>query len=245
MPISPEQIRELNGHPVAGGAFGLYWMQAAQRAHWNHALEHAIEQANHQGLPLVVLFCLAEYPEANLRHYTFMLEGLVETSRDLEKKGIQMVVRGGAPADLVPEMAAEAAFVVTDEGHLRVQRAWRDEVAARVPCRMVAVETNCIVPVETVSDKDNFTAGTLRPRINRQLPRFLVPLKQRRVRHPSLDAAIEGLKLDDPVKLLANLDLARDVPPVEPGLFHPACSHWNKYIPGSRCRLESVRFYRL
>ena len=42
---------------------------------------------------------------------------------------------------------------------------------------MVAVETNCIVPVETVSDKENFSAGTLRPRIHRQLPRFLVPLE--------------------------------------------------------------------
>lgn len=32
------------------GRFGLYWMQAAQRAHWNHALEYAIELANDQGI---------------------------------------------------------------------------------------------------------------------------------------------------------------------------------------------------
>ena len=41
---------------AASGRYGLYWMQAAQRAHWNHALEYAIGQANDHGLPLVALF---------------------------------------------------------------------------------------------------------------------------------------------------------------------------------------------
>ena len=84
MPVSPEQVRELNAAPVTEGRFGLYWMQAAQRAHWNHALENTIEQANNQGLPLVVLFCLLDFPEANLRHYTFMLQGLADSRWDLE-----------------------------------------------------------------------------------------------------------------------------------------------------------------
>ena len=119
MPLQPEQIRERNSKPVVPGKIGLYWMQAAQRAHWNHALEHAIGLANAHGLPLVVLFCLVDdFPEANLRHYRFMLEGLTETRKDLEKKGIKLVVRLGQPEYLVPEMAGKAAWVVTDAGHL-------------------------------------------------------------------------------------------------------------------------------
>ena len=37
MATLPEQIRELSSKPMGKGRFGLYWMQAAQRAHWNHA----------------------------------------------------------------------------------------------------------------------------------------------------------------------------------------------------------------
>ena len=190
-------------------------MQAAQRAHWNHALEHAIDLANGQGLPLVVLFCLMDdYPEANLRHYRFMLEGLAETQEDLEKKGIKLVIRLGEPQKLVVELGAKAAWVVTDSGHLRLQRSWRKEVAARLDCRMVAVETNCIVPVATASEKENFSAGTLRPRIHRQLPRFLEPLRQQRVKHSSLPLRLKGLDPGRIDSLLRGLNLDRSVAPV-------------------------------
>ena len=58
----------------------LYWMQQSQRAVGNHALEYAVDLANELGGPLVVSFGLMEdYPETNLRHYVFMLEGLRET----------------------------------------------------------------------------------------------------------------------------------------------------------------------
>ena len=52
----------------------VYWMQAAQRARYNHALEYAIHLANERGKAVVVIFGLtASYPDANLRHYAFML----------------------------------------------------------------------------------------------------------------------------------------------------------------------------
>ena len=215
MSTLPEQIGDLNSKPMVKGRCGLYWMQAAQRAHWNHALEHAIGLANEQGLPLVVLFCLtAGYPEANLRHYRFMLEGLVETEKDLEKKGIKLVTRLGEPEDLVPELAAKAAWVVTDAGHLRIQRSWREVVAAKLDCHMVEVETNCIVPVATASEKLNFSAGTLRPRIHRQLPGFLVPLKQQRVKKSSLAMRLPGLDLSQMDRIINDLNLDRSVSPV-------------------------------
>lgn len=55
-------------------------MQQSQRAEWNHGLEYAVQQAKQLGQPILVVFGLMDdYPEANLRHYTFMLEGLQET----------------------------------------------------------------------------------------------------------------------------------------------------------------------
>ena len=72
-------------------------MQQSQRAEYNHALEYAIQQANALGQSVLVVFGLMDdYPEANLRHYTFMLEGLRETQATLAMQGIKMAVQYGS-----------------------------------------------------------------------------------------------------------------------------------------------------
>ena len=95
--IRETRIRQLNDLDIRlDSDYVLYWMQQSQRAEYNHALEYAVLQANHLGIGVVVAFGLTDdYPEANLRHYTFMLEGLTETQALLEKRGIHMVVRRG------------------------------------------------------------------------------------------------------------------------------------------------------
>ena len=56
----------------------LYWMQAAQRAEYNHALEYSIRMANKLKKPVIVFFGITEsWPEANQRHYYFMLENVL------------------------------------------------------------------------------------------------------------------------------------------------------------------------
>ena len=47
--MEAERIRQLNGEPAAEGGYVLYWMQQAQRASFNHALEHAVRIANGAG----------------------------------------------------------------------------------------------------------------------------------------------------------------------------------------------------
>jgi deoxyribodipyrimidine photo-lyase len=72
--IQPERITQLNAKPVQQGEYVLYWMQQSQRSHWNHALEYAISRANDLNQPVLVVFGLTDnYPEANSRHYIFML----------------------------------------------------------------------------------------------------------------------------------------------------------------------------
>jgi deoxyribodipyrimidine photo-lyase len=214
--IQKERMIRLNRRPVRDGRYVLYWMQAAQRADCNHALEHAIDRANELHQPVVAAFGLAaDFPEANARHYHFMLEGLREVIEDLNDRGIQMVVRAQAPTQCIPELAREACLVVVDGGHLRVQRQWRAEVAEAVECPVEEVETNLIVPVEEASDKENFSAGTFRPRIRRKLETYMVELKQRRVRKDSLGLRLPSLKLGDVGRLVRRLKTDGSVGRVE------------------------------
>jgi deoxyribodipyrimidine photo-lyase len=86
--IQEARIRQLNNLEIGNGDYVLYWMQQSSRAEYNHALEYAILRANGLGQPLLVVFGLMDdYPEANLRHYRFMLEGLKETPVDHLYKG--------------------------------------------------------------------------------------------------------------------------------------------------------------
>jgi len=149
-------------------------MQAAQRIRWNHALAYAVEQANRSHLPVIVVFCLTgRFPEANLRHYAFMLAGLAGVKRDCTERGIGFFLLRGDPPELIGELGRRAALVVTDRGYLRIQRHWRRRVADRLDCPLIEVETEAVVPVEAVYGKDAFSAAVLRPRIWRRLPEFL------------------------------------------------------------------------
>ncbi len=163
------------GAPVAG-RYVLYWMQQAQRSRWNHALEWAADSAAACGLPLRVAFVLTDdFPGANARHYAFMLQGLTDVETALRQRGVAFSVHLDQPPAVIAELAAEAALLVGDVGYLRIQKQWREDVASRVRCPFTAVETDVVVPVAQVSDKAEYAARTIRPRIHRQLARYLQP----------------------------------------------------------------------
>ncbi len=205
--IHPERIEPLNHLPPRAGDYILYWMQASQRARCNHALEYAVRQANERSLPLLCAFGLTPgYPEASPRAYRFMLEGLRETAAALEDRGIGFVCRIGAPDEIALELANRAAALVTDRGYSRVQRAWRARVAAEAPCPVVQVETDVIVPVQTVSSKEEYAARTIRPKIHRLWEDFLVPLREQEPRSEAPE--LEGIDLQDVEGALAGLGIA-------------------------------------
>ncbi len=124
--IQPERVKILRpGEPI-GGRYVLYWMQASARAEDNHALEYALERANALGQPLAVYFGLtAGYPNANVRSFTFLLEGLRDARAGLRRRGLDLLVREVEAPRGALELAGDASLVVTDRAYLRPLRAWR------------------------------------------------------------------------------------------------------------------------
>jgi deoxyribodipyrimidine photo-lyase len=213
--IHNSRIQYLNRLDVQKGNHVLYWMQQSQRAQYNHALEYAIQQANRLDQGILVGFGLTDnYPEANLRHYTFMLEGLKETQASLVKRGIKMVVRKGQPAEIVLALGRNASMIVCDRGYLKHQKKWRTRVARQADCRVVQVESDVVVPVEVVSEKAEYAARTIRPKIHRNLETYFEELKPTRPKHNSLKFTIKGIDLSDTGKILKKMKLDRDVAPV-------------------------------
>jgi deoxyribodipyrimidine photo-lyase len=209
------RIQTLNDKPVQDGAYVLYWMQSSQRAEDNYALEYAIQRANDLDKPLLVAFGLMDdYPEANLRHYVFMLEGLAEVETSLKQRDIRFVVQQGSPDEVAIRLSEDACVLITDRGYLRLQKWWRERVASEADCQVVQVEDNVVVPIEQVSDKAEYSARTIRPKINRRRDDYLVELRTTSVNRSSLALSVSGLDINDPLKAAKRLKLNTDVPPV-------------------------------
>ncbi|MHB8996628.1 MAG: deoxyribodipyrimidine photo-lyase [Armatimonadota bacterium] len=209
--IQPTRLQSLNRLPVREGRYVLYWMQASQRADYNHALEHAIREANRLGQPLLVVFGLtADFPDANERHYRFMLEGLAQTRQALARRNIQLVILLKAPPQAALEVAREASLLVTDRGYLRIQKQWREEVARKAQCSVVQMESDVVVPVESASAKEEVGARTLRPKLQKLLDQYLVPLKQSKPKFSSLDLPFQSLDLSNLPALLRKLKIPRE-----------------------------------
>lgn len=51
----------------------------------------------------------------------------------------------------------------------RHQKAWRRKIAFLAGCRVVQVESDAVIPIEVVSNKAEYTARTIRPKIHKHL----------------------------------------------------------------------------
>jgi deoxyribodipyrimidine photo-lyase len=170
----PERVHV---HRAAGGPNPgpvVYWMQQAQRARDNPALEHALALAARWDRPTCVVVGLdASEPGVTERGFVFMLEGLREVRDALAERGVGFACRLGAPDEVALAAARGAAALVCDRGYLRHQRAWRTRVAEEAPCGVVEIEGDAVVPVEVASAKAEYMARTLRPKVQRLLERFV------------------------------------------------------------------------
>ncbi len=207
---SIERVKYLNRKISGTDGPVIYWMQASVRTAYNHALEYAVGQAHANGHSLHVVFCLTPtYPGANLRHYWFLIEGLRDVADGLSKRNIPFTVWLGEPENMASALKGKASMIVADRGYLRHQRKWAATIAAKADCPVIQVESNVVVPVETASTKEEYSAATIRPKIVRHRESALQPMKQRVFEGPAhsvLSPNRDGHMTPVDVKTLAQPD---------------------------------------
>lgn len=192
--IDRRRINHHNSEKDKGGPV-VYWMSREQRVLDNWGLLHARSLAG-ETRPLIVLFCLApSFIGATLRHYDFMLKGLKQVEASLAAMGIPFVLRMGNPelevSDFVKEI--DAGVLVTDFDPLRIKKVWQETVCCNIDIPLIEVDGHNVVPARFVSDKQEYAARTIRPKIQRLLPEFLTdfpglaPLKNNPLKFPELD----------------------------------------------------------
>ena len=171
---NPRILVRLGGAPREGGRCVVYWMQRAVRIEGNPALDVAIEAGNLLGLPVVVYFqVIPNYPNANLRHYYFLQQGLRDVEEDAAERGVGFVVRR-SPSTLEGFLEeVQAALVVGDENPCREPERWRKVLAGRLRVPFWTVDADVVVP-SRVFGRSFVLLHHFRPHLKRELDRFLV-----------------------------------------------------------------------
>ncbi len=163
------------GDPDSRGKCVVHWMQRAQRSWDNHALDVAVEVGNALNLPVVTFFApVPYYPNANLRHYRFLQQGIADITRGCQERGVGFVLRR-YPEHSLLKFCDEvgAAIVVGDENPLRETEAWRLTAAKKLKVPLWTVDADVVVP-SRLMEKAQYAARVIRPRLKVQLERYLV-----------------------------------------------------------------------
>jgi deoxyribodipyrimidine photo-lyase len=162
-------------------------MSRDQRADDNWALLYAYGLAASLNLSLCVVFNLVpRFLDATIRQYSFMLRGLRETEHTLRARGVPFFLLQGEPVANIVQFVRErkASAVVADMAPLRVPKKWVQDVAAQLDAQeqhpggrvpLFQIDAHNVVPVWLASDKQDFSARIIRPKITRQLQAFLKP----------------------------------------------------------------------
>jgi deoxyribodipyrimidine photo-lyase len=163
----------------AKGKCVVYWMQRTQRGDDNPALDVAIRVANELSKPVVVFFApVPFYPNANLRHHRSLAEGIPDIVDDLAARRVGFVLRAYPKHGLLKFCEeVRAAIVIGDENPMREPEHWRMRVTERIQAPFWTVDADVVVPSRLL-EKEQYAARTIRPRIHRLLPRFLVPAEK-------------------------------------------------------------------
>ncbi len=174
---SPRVTVRRKGAPDPAGKAVVYWMQRAQRALDNPALDLAVEIGNVLRRPVVIFFApVPFYPHANLRHYAFLAQGIPDIAERARERGIGFVLRT-YPDHRLTKFCEEvkASIVVGDENPLREPEHWREVATKKLRVPLWTVDADVIVPSKLL-EKEQYAARTIRPRLQQRLKEFLQPL---------------------------------------------------------------------
>ena len=171
-----KRVCKLNNLEVSNNGPILYWMSRDQRVSDNWALIFAYNQSKSLNQPLFVIFNFVEnFLGATERQYDFMIEGLKEVEEDLKDLNIPFFIEFGDPTNTIPSFMEKnnISMLITDFSPLKVSRKWKNEVKKKIKAPFYEVDTHNIVPIWVASQKLEFAARTIRPKINVNLNEFL------------------------------------------------------------------------
>lgn len=173
--LNTKRIRNLNKLNKEAGHV-VYWMSRDQRLNDNWALLFALQKAKELNSSVSVVFCLMpKFLDATWRQYDFMIKGLQEVEKNLETKNIPFFMLYGNPDVEIPTFIEKnnIGILVTDFSPLKISQNFKTKISKKIKIPFYEVDAHNIVPCWFASNKQEYSARTFRPKINKLLTEFL------------------------------------------------------------------------
>jgi deoxyribodipyrimidine photo-lyase len=158
----------------------IYWMNRDQRVDDNWALLDAQAKAIELKQPLVVVFCMSKKMNTksgskNNKQFLFMKQGLLVVRDQLNKLNIPFIVRNGDADIELPKIIKEikASHLFVDFNPLREVQTMVNSVKTKINITMFEVDAHNLIPAFYVTNKQEWGAYTLRPKVHKLLDKYL------------------------------------------------------------------------
>lgn len=184
MIINSNRIKNINNIEITSGKV-IYWMSREQRVEDNWSLIYALNLAKSFNQELLVVFNIVPtFIGATLRQYNFMIEGLKQVEEKLTNLNIKFKVLLGEPEKNILEIIEKekATVLVTDFSPLKIYDKWLTDIQNNLSenkvnknnkISIIQIDAHNIVPVHITSNKQEYSARTIRPKIHKLLELYL------------------------------------------------------------------------
>ncbi len=185
----------------------LYWMIRDKRVDDNWALITAQDIALKNGVPLLVCFqYIGKFSKANIRQYSFLFKGLEELRIKLEELNIEFLLLQEKAHEILPKIIKQKSIgsLIVDYNPLKVFRQRIKKVSKNIQIPMLQVDAHNIVPTWITSKKKEYSAYTIRKKIQNNLNQYLTnipkikyhPYGSAKKNHKKYDKIIHSLSID-------------------------------------------------
>ena len=173
-----DKDRDRRCRQVTSGTRGdgpvVYWMDRDQRGADNWALLWAQQEALINEKRLEVIYCY-DPSVKTARQAIFELEGLRELQQMLLQYNIDFHLLTGVPVETIPLYLKSCGChaLITDFSPLRPKRNLLEKLIKLLSVPIYEVDSHNIIPVWITSEKKEYGAYTIRPKVNRLLDEYL------------------------------------------------------------------------
>lgn len=172
-----ERMRCLSsGETATSGAF-IYWMTRDYRVEDHWGLYYAMNMAIEAHVPLEVIWVLApEFVGPSKRQRTYLLEVLHELSQVFQTMNVPVHLLYQVSELETWLIEKKPSRIMMELNPLRPFQQALENLLVQQLCPIYEVDAHNIVPLWVASDHAEYGAYTLRPKIQRVLERYLIPV---------------------------------------------------------------------
>lgn len=177
--MNKQRIRKLNNvQDIPDNGPIVYWMNRDQRFIDNWAVIYGMNLAKKHDRQFTIVFSLRKNLDEHLgtkRMVDFMLAGLEEVEQSAKKYGVGFYFLTKDPVQGILDFVNDhqAAVLISDFSPISPATQWKRTIANDISIPFFEVDTHNIVPCWITSDKQEYAARTIRPKINKHLDEFL------------------------------------------------------------------------